>query len=196
MLYGCIFMAGAFHYYYISIFERFPNYLRWSVSYALFSTLQPISHRRSPLLFYHLFLCKYSDELHSVIPSVRKYTFKILYNIYAWSNNPHFSRIPSLRRKLHSENFLPRVATLGSRYPGGWFPEHFSLNPVNSHVNRHLQYIILIMCIYLNPLPLYDHAITPFSNPRIWIALGLCIEQIIKLLRIHLKSICSKMELI
>ena len=116
--------------------DRVQNRLRNLVGDELFSSLEPLSHRRdvaSLSLLYRYFHGKCSDALHSLT-----FTARTRLATSTVANHPHFLRLPNIRRKFHADSFIPRTSSLWNKLPRDCFPSSYNLNTFKKRVNNHL----------------------------------------------------------
>ena len=125
----------------LSCLDRVQNRLRNLVGDGLFSTLAPLSHRRevaSLALFYRYFHGKCSDELHALVPKVQKFSSMTRFATSTLQNHPHFLRLPNIRRKFHTDSFIPRTSLSWNKHQRDCFPSSYNLDIFKKRVNKHL----------------------------------------------------------
>ena len=125
----------------LTCLDRVQNRLRNLVGDELFSSLEPLSHRRdvaSLSLPYRYFHGKCSDEIHSLIPKAQTFTARTRLATSPVANHLHFLRLPNIRRKFHADSFIPRTSSLWNKLPRDCFPSSYNLNTFKKRVNNHL----------------------------------------------------------
>ena len=140
MEYCCHIWAGAAQSS-LACLDRVQNRLQNLVGSDLFTTLQPLSHRRnvaSLTLLYRYFHGKCSVELHSLVPPLRTFSARTRFATSTETNHPFFLNTPPLRRKFHAESFFPRTTSLWNKLPRDCFPNGYNLKLFKSKVNKHL----------------------------------------------------------
>ena len=124
----------------LSALDRVQNRMRGLLGDGLFSSLQPLSHRRnvaSLALFYRYINGKCSDELHSLVPKKREFP-RCTRFADSSKRHPHFLVIPKTRSMFHSNSFFPRTAAKWNSLPLECFPADYDLDLFKSRVNRYL----------------------------------------------------------
>ena len=122
----------------LSILDRLQRRMKGLVGDVLFSTLQPLSHRRdvaSLSLFYRYFNGKCSTELHGLVPPRRVFDRRTRFACIQ-SLHPYLLRIPTSRSNFHSNSFFPRTARLWNHLSAETFPVDYNLASFKSNVNK------------------------------------------------------------
>ena len=135
MEYCCHIWAGASQHA-LSCLDRVQSRLRYLVGDSLFSSLQPLSHRRnvaSLSLLYRYYNGKCSNELHEMVPPRRTFVRNTRFSSNA---HPHFLEIETSHQNFHMQSFFPRTATLWNSLPADCFPESYNLVSFKKRVNR------------------------------------------------------------
>ena len=143
MEYCCHIWAGA-SLVSLSCLDKIQNRLRPLVGDALFSKLEPLSHRRnvaSLSLLYRYYYGKCSEELHSLVPVLYKFPRRTRFSEI---NHPHYLSVPIVSRKFHEQSFFPRTIKMWNLLPTDCFPVEFNLNTFKSRVNLHLRHTLCI----------------------------------------------------
>ena len=137
MEYCCHIWAGASQQA-LSCLDRVQRRLRYLVGDSLFSSLQPLSHRRnvaSLSLLYRYYNGKCSKELHEMVPPKRTFVRNTRFS----SNvHPHFLEVETAHQNFHMQSFFPRTATLWNSLPAHCFPDRYDLFSFKRRVNRFL----------------------------------------------------------
>ena len=124
----------------LSILDLVQKRMRCLVGDDLFSSLQPLSHRRnvaSLSLFYRYFHGKCSDELHSLVPPIREFTRSTRFSESA-SSHPYFLKLPRTRCAFHANSFFPRTSAMWNAPSTECFPAEYNLDLFKSKVNKFL----------------------------------------------------------
>ena len=122
----------------LNILDRLQHRMKYLVGEELYSTLQPLSHRRnvaSLSLFYRYFHGKCSDELKDLVPA-RVVNHHITRSSVASADHPYLLRVPGCRRNFHARTFFPHTTTLWNSLPPDCFPAQFNLGLFKSNVNK------------------------------------------------------------
>ena len=139
MEYCCHLWAGASHRS-LSALDSVQHRLKGLVGPDLYSTLQPLSHRRdvaSISLFYRYFHGKCSTELHSLVPPLRVFRRQTRYSNDC-AKHPFFLQIPKSHHKFHETSFIPRTTKLWNSLPPEAFPDEYNINKFKSNANKFL----------------------------------------------------------
>lgn len=88
-----------------------------------------MQHYKSLLCCNFRFKC--SDELNSLLPTVWTFNSRTIHTTSRELNHQHFTRVLNVRRKLHSDIFPLRAATLNNRLH---FSEYLNINLLKSIV--------------------------------------------------------------
>ena len=124
----------------LSTLDRVQKRMRGLVGDELFSSLQPLSHRRnvaSLSLFYRYFHGKCSDELHSLVPPIREFSRNTRF-AKSTTSHPYFLQLPFTRCVFHSNSFFPRTAAMWNTLSEECFPAEYNLDLFKSKVNKFL----------------------------------------------------------
>ena len=136
MEYCCHIWAGASQQA-LSCLDRVQSRLRYLVGDSLFSSLQPLSHRRnvaSLSLLYRYYNGKCSKELQEMVPPRRTF---VRNTRFASNAHPHFLEVET-HQNFHMQSFFPRTATLWNTLPANCFPDGYNLVSFKKRVNRFL----------------------------------------------------------
>lgn len=106
--------------------------------YSPFCTLFNIDATSQAYYYFH---GKCSHDLHSLVPTVQIFMARTYHDTVTESNQLHFFHIPNVRRRLHSNSFCQRTATLCNRLLCECFPKHYSFNFFKSMINHYLFYL-------------------------------------------------------
>ena len=126
--------------------------LRSLVGEELFKTLQPLSHRRnvaSLSLFYRYFHGRCSDELHQMVPPLKKFGRRTR---LANTSHQYVLDIPKAKSNFHSQSFFPRTAGIWNRLPQSCFPDTYDLGLFKSRVHKfflHYSLTFIFSTIYM-----------------------------------------------
>lgn len=115
------------------IFVTLPTQFGFPMFWALFPTLQLLSHRRNiatSSLLYRYFRGKCEEALHSLVQPVRHSQL-----------DSHHVFIPFVWSRFHSDIFSWRPVTLLNRLPRECFPNSYDRSIFKSRVNSYLLYI-------------------------------------------------------
>lgn len=102
---------------------------------------------------------KFSEAIHSLVPSVQAFTSKTHLTTYKRSNDPNSLSIPLLRRKFHFGELLSKTVTFWNRFSKRFFINHYNLNLFKSRVSRYLRTTVsfnnahnrvYLCCFFLN----------------------------------------------
>ena len=124
MEYCCHIWAGAARKT-LSCLDRVQNRLRSLVGDALFSSLQPLSHRRdvaSLSLLYRYFHGKCSSELQSMVPPRQTFKRNTRLAKNTINNFLHSLSLPKPKHRFHEQSFFLRTAHLWNSLPSACFP--------------------------------------------------------------------------
>ena len=137
MEYCCHIWAGASQQS-LSSLDRVQSRLRYLVGDSLFSTLQPLSHRRnvaSLALLYRYYNGRCSNELQEMVPPRKTFARNTRFSVNV---HPHFLEVNTSVQNFHMQSFFPRTATLWNSLPSHCFPEHYNLASFKRRVNKSL----------------------------------------------------------
>ena len=124
----------------LSTLDRVQKRMRGLVGDELFSSLQPLSHRRdvaSLSLFYRYFHGKCSEELHSLVPPIKEFTRSTRF-AKSTTSHPYYLDPPRSRCMYHSNSFFPRTTAKWNSLPGECFPAEYNVDLFKSKVNKFL----------------------------------------------------------
>ena len=110
------------------------------IGHDLYSTLQPLSHRRnvaSISLFYRYFHGKCSQELHSLVPPNRQFQRQTRFSNDC-SKHPHYLHVPKSLHKFHETSFFPRTTKLWNSLTPEVFPHNYDISSFKRNVNMFL----------------------------------------------------------
>ena len=125
----------------LSSLDKVQRRLRRLVGDNLFSTLQPLSHRRnvaSLSLFYRYYNGKCSQELHEMVPHLKTFGRSTRYSSRVQENHPHFLHVDGIFPKYHMNSFFPRTTSLWNTLPAQCFPDDYNLQKFKENVNTFL----------------------------------------------------------
>ena len=117
----------------LSSLDRVQHRLKCLVGINLFSTLQPLSHRRniaSLSLFYRYYHGKCSRELHEMVPNHKKFNRNTRYSSRVQEDRPHFLDVGGIYPRYHMDSFFPRTTSLWNSLPAECFPVHYNLQNI------------------------------------------------------------------
>ena len=109
MEYCCHVWAGADQIH-LNCFDKVKRRVRGLIGDDLFSTLQPLSHRRDVSrlsLFYRYYHGDCSEELDSLLPPAK--TFPVRTRLAATTVKHHPHPVPKTRSKFHQQSSFPRT---------------------------------------------------------------------------------------
>ena len=135
MEYCCHIWAGASQQS-LSSLDRIQSRIRYLVGDSLFSTLQPLSHRRnvaSLALLYRYYNGRCSNELHEMVPPRKTFARNTRFSANV---HPHFLEVDTSVQNFHRQSFFPRTATLWNSLPPYCFPKHYDLVSFKIRVNK------------------------------------------------------------
>lgn len=93
------------------MFDRFQNHLRDLEEADTFSNLQRLSQGSnvtSLLQFCRYFNGKYSDEIHSLVPQIEKFTTRAHHITITWSNQPYFAPYSKYKENFSFILIIPK----------------------------------------------------------------------------------------
>ena len=125
----------------LSSLDKVQRRLRRLIGDDLFSTLQPLSHRRnvaSLSLFYRYYNGKCSEELRSMVPPCKTFGRSTRYSSRIQQDHPHFLQVEGNYPKYHMNSFFPRTASLWNTLPSVCFPDSYNLDQFKKAVNMFL----------------------------------------------------------
>ena len=125
----------------LSSLDKVQRRLRRLVGDSLFTTLQPLSHRRnvaSLSLFYRYYNGKCSQELQKMVPCCKTFGRNTRYSTRVQKNHPHFLQVEGIYPKYHMDSFFPRTASLWNTLPSDCFPDSYDLDFFKKRVNKFL----------------------------------------------------------
>ena len=117
----------------LSALDSVQHRLKGLVGPELYSTLQPLSHRRnvaSISLFYRYIYGKCSTELHSLVPPLRVFRRQTRYSNDC-AKHPFLLQILKSHHKFHESSFFPR-----NSLPPEAFPDNYNINKFKSNANK------------------------------------------------------------
>ena len=126
MEYCCHIWAGASQQA-LSCLGRVQSPLRYLDGEILFSSLQPLPHRRnfaSLSLLYRYFNSKCSNELQEMVPSHKTF---VRNKRFASNAHPHFVEVESSHQNFYMQSFSPRRATLWISLHAHCFSDRYNL---------------------------------------------------------------------
>ena len=129
----------------LSVLNRLQHRIKGLVGDALYSSLQPLSHRRnvaSLSLFYRYYYGKCAKELQHLVPKQHIFRQNTRFAV-SNANHSHYLLLPPTKHRFHERTFFPRTAALWNNLPANCFPKGYNLSVFNSNVNKCLSDDIL-----------------------------------------------------